>query len=102
MADELFNEEVFTLTDEDGNEKQFELLGSQEIDGNSYLALVPVEDNDDDEYVILKVEEDEDGEEMLVTIDDDDEFNRVADFFDDELFGEIDYDEAETEDEDDE
>ena len=46
MADELFNEEVFTLTDEEGNEKQFELLGSQEIDGNTYLALVPVEDNE--------------------------------------------------------
>ena len=90
MADELFNEEVFTLTDEEGNEKQFELLGSQEIDGNTYLALVPVEDNENEEYVILKVEEDENGEEMLVTIDD--EFNRVADFFDDELFGEIDYD----------
>ena len=89
MADELFNEEVFTLTDEEGNEKQFELLG------NTYLALVPVEDNENDEYVILKVEEDEEGEEMLVTIDDDDEFNRVADFFDDELFGEIDYDEGE-------
>ena len=95
MADELFNEEVFTLTDEEGNEKQFELLGSQEIDGNTYLALVPVEDNENDEYVILKVEEDEEGEEMLVTIDVDDEFNRVADFFDDELFGEIDYDEGE-------
>ena len=91
MADELFNEEVFTLTDEEGNEKQFELLGSQEIDGNTYLALVPLE-GDEDEYVILKVEEDENGEEMLVTIDDDDEFNRVADFFDDELFEDIDYD----------
>lgn len=92
MADEIFNEEVFTLTDEEGNEKQFELLGSQELDGNTYLALVPIEDNENDEYVILKVEVAEDGEEMLVTIDDDDEFNRVADFFDDELFGEIDYD----------
>jgi len=93
MADELFSEEVFTLTDEEGNEKQFELLGSQEIDGNTYLALVPIEDNENDEYVILKVEEDETGEEILVTIDDDDEFNRVAESFDEELFGEIDYDE---------
>ncbi len=93
MADELFSEEVFTLTDEEGNEKQFELLGSQEIDGNTYLALVPIEDNENDEYVILKVEEDENGEEILVTIDDDDEFNRVAESFDEELFGEIDYDE---------
>lgn len=81
MADELFNEEVFTLTDEEGNEKQFELLGSQEIDGNTYLALVPVEDNENEEYVILKVEEDENGEEMLVTIDDENELNTVYDQF---------------------
>lgn len=92
MADELFNDEIFTLTDEDGNENQFELIGSREIDGNTYLALVPIEDNDD-EYVILRSEVDDDGEEILVTIDDDEEFNRVADFFDDELFGEVDYDE---------
>ncbi len=93
MADEIFNEEVFTLTDEEGNEKQFELLGSQELDGNTYLALAPVEDNENEEYVILKVEvEEESGEEILVTIDDDDEFDRVADFFNDELFGSIDYD----------
>ena len=39
MADELFNEEVFTLTDEEGNEKQFELLGSQEIDGNTFIGF---------------------------------------------------------------
>lgn len=93
MADEIFNEEVFTLTDEEGNEKQFELLGSQELDGNTYLALAPIEDNENEEYVILKVElEEESGEEILVTIDDDDEFDRVADFFNDELFGSIDYD----------
>ena len=92
MSEEYGND-IVTLTDEEGNEKQFELLGSQEIDGNTYLALVPIEDNENDEYVILKVEEDENGEEILVTIDDDDEFNRVAESFDEELFGEIDYDE---------
>ncbi len=91
MADEMFNEEIYTLTDDEGNENQFELIGSQEIDGNTYLALIPI-DGDEDEYVILKVEKDETGEEMLVTIDDDDEFDRVADFFDDELFEDIDYD----------
>ena len=32
------------------------------------------------------------GEDFLVTIDDDEEFDRIADFFEDELFGEIDYD----------
>lgn len=91
--EELFDEaEIFTLTDEEGNENQFELIGSHELDGITYLALVPIDNNDDDEYVILKVEQDEDGEDMLVTIDDDDEFDRIADIFDDELFNEIDYD----------
>ncbi len=95
MADGLFEEqEIYTLTDEEGNETQFELLGSRELDGVMYLALVPIgEKEDEEEYVILRMDQDEDGEDMLVTIDDDDEFDRIADIFDDELFGEIDYDE---------
>lgn len=90
MADEIYEGEFYTLTDEDGNESQFELIGSCELDGNTYMALVPV--GEDEEYVILKREVGDDGEETLVTIDDDDEFDRVADIFDDELFAEIDYD----------
>lgn len=90
--DDMMDDEIFTLTDEDGNENQFELIGSKEIGGCTYLALVPIAENDDEEYVILKVEVDENGEESLATITDDDEFDRVADVFDDELFGDIDYD----------
>jgi uncharacterized protein YrzB (UPF0473 family) len=87
--------EIYTLTDEEtGEETDFELLASNVVDGVTYIALAPC-DEDSDEYVILKVEEDENGEEILVTIDDDDEFNRVAESFDEELFGEIDYDEDE-------
>lgn len=98
MADEIFEtEDIFTLTDEDGVEMQFTLLGSCEIEGTVYLALVPLEDNEAEEYVILKRETDENGEEMLVTIDDDEEFDRVADLFEDELFSEIDYDGPESE-----
>lgn len=92
MAEKLFDDEIFTLTDEDGNESEFELIGSHECDGSTYLALVPLEDNDNGEYVILKTKKDEDGEEILVTIDDDDEFDRIADIFDDMLFDELDYD----------
>lgn len=97
MAEELFGDEIYTLTDEDGNENQFELIGSREIDGCTYLALVPIDGNDDEEYVILKVEVGEDGEESLATINDDDEFDRVADIFDDELFGDVDYDDEDSE-----
>lgn len=97
MADETFEfeQEVFTLTDEEGNESDFELIGTLEIDGTKYVALLPVEGTED-EYVILKLTEDEDGDEVLVTIDDDDEFDKVADAFEDEFMGEIDHDELDT------
>ena len=91
MADNMEKENIFTLTDEEGNESEFELLGELNIDDNIYLALIPL-DGDEDEYVILKVEVDENGDELLVTIDDDDEFDKVADAFEDTFMGEIDLD----------
>ncbi|MBP3581028.1 MAG: DUF1292 domain-containing protein [Clostridia bacterium] len=97
MADETFEfeQEVFTLTDEDGNESDFELIGTMEIDSVKYVALLPVEGTED-EYVILKLVIDEDGDEILVTIDDDDEFDKVADAFEDEFMGDIDHDALDT------
>jgi len=90
------NEELFTLTDEDGNESQFALMGELELDGNIYLALVPADNEDADEYVVLKVTTDENGEEILVTIDDDDEFDKVADAFEDQFMGDFDLDAPES------
>lgn len=99
MEDKNFEtEDIFTLTDEDGVELQFTLLGSCEVEGTEYLALIPLEDNEAEEYVILKREKDENGEDLLVTIDDDEEFDRIADIFEDELFDEIDYDGPQSED----
>ncbi len=91
LPEEEFEAEIFTLTDEDGKESQFELIGTTEVDGFTYMAMTPVEE-ESDEYVILKVVTDESGEEVLETIDDDDEFEKVADIFDDMLLGEEDYD----------
>jgi len=97
--DEKNDQEIVTLTDEDGVETEFYVIGSLELESGSYLALEPI-DNDDGEYVILKVTEDENGEEILETIDDDDEFDSVADAFEDSFMSEIDLDEALDEDED--
>jgi len=87
MAEELFEPEIITLTDEEGNETQFEIIASYEMDGITYLALVPTENNEG-EYVILRLEQDPENEEeeILVTIDDDEEFDKIADIFDDMLF----------------
>lgn len=94
IPDEEMEEiDVYTLTDEDGNESQFELIGEAQIGEATYYALTELgEDNCPigDEYVVLRLEI-EDGEEVLVSIDDDEEFDRVVDFFDDQ-FADVDYD----------
>ena len=93
--EEMMESEIFTLTDEDGNEIDFEVIGECERDGQRYFAMIPVEDSDTDndvcEQVILKLAMDGD-EEVLVSVDDDDELDDVADYFDDLFTQEIDYD----------
>ena len=87
--------EIYLLQDEEGKEHEFELIGTCEKNGSKYYAMVPVAATEATgefcEYVILKAVI-EDGEENLVTIDDDDEFDDIADYFDDMLSEEIDYD----------
>ena len=95
MMDEAFGaDEYYTLTDEDGNELKFELIGKAELKGTQYFAFIPADEDRDGEfceYTILKSVI-EDGEEILVSIDDDDEFDDAADYFDDLFSEEIDYD----------
>ncbi len=86
--------DVYTLTDEEGNESEFVLIGEVEKKGKSYVALIPAapeEESEYLEYVILR-REIEDGEEVLVSVDDDDEYDDVADYFDDLFADEIDCD----------
>ena len=81
-----YTPEIFTLTDEEGNEHEFELMDVMEENGTVYYALVPyTEDPDamieeDTELVILKVGE-ENGEEFLATIDNDEEYERIGNIF---------------------
>lgn len=107
MSEEkLINEEgteefdVYTLVDEEGVETDFEFLGSLELDGVTYVAFSPVdqdENSDEEEYVVFKVSTDEEGNEIYDTIEDDEEFDRVSDAFEDEFWSELDLDEAEDE-----
>ena len=91
--EELEGETCF-LIDEEGNESPFEIIGKLEIDGCEYIAFMPIE-SDECEYVILKKDRDENGEDVYVTIDDDDEFENVAEVFEDQVFGDLDLDELE-------
>ncbi|MBP3685811.1 MAG: DUF1292 domain-containing protein [Clostridia bacterium] len=84
MEQHEFEFETVTLTDEEGVERDFDILAVMELEGNEYYALVPT-DSDEDEYIILKSEPVEGDEQVLITIDDDAEFDRVAEAFDNEL-----------------
>ncbi len=86
MAEMDYTPEIFTLTDEEGNEHEFELMDVLEENGTVYYALVPyMEDpeamiEEDTELVILKVGE-ENCEEFLATIDNDEEYDRIGQIF---------------------
>jgi uncharacterized protein YrzB (UPF0473 family) len=101
-VEEEYDMDVYTLVDEDGVETDFEFLGSIELDGNTYVAFSPLdqeEDSDEEEYVVFKVSSDEEGNEVYDNIEDDEEFDRVSDAFEDAFWNELDLDSEDGEDE---
>ncbi len=85
-----FEGEIVTLTDEFGNDIQFEHYGSLEMDGTVYVGLIEITDDpkaklmNNGTLFLLKTVEDDNGEELLVTIDDEDELKRVIALFEEE------------------
>ena len=69
-VDDLITEddELFTLTDEDGNEIKFEFLDLIELENENYVVLYPV-DNDNEEVVILRVQETEGDQDEYLSVD---------------------------------
>ena len=60
---------ILTLTDENGNDVNFEYLDCIEYQGKEYLVLIPAEE-DADEIVILEIEPvDEENENYLAVED---------------------------------
>ena len=97
--EENFGPDFITVTDEDGNDFELELVDTLEHKGMTYYAMFPaVEedeatgepkdvDADDEEYglVIMKAIE-ENGEELLSTLDSDEELDEVYELFMERFF----------------
>ena len=85
MDEELDN--IIILNDEDGNEVKFEFLDLIEYSGEEYVILLPVEEEEDaDEVVILKVEDTgSEDEESYVGVDDQEILNAVFAIFKDKF-----------------
>ena len=77
MADE-YGSDFITIVDEDGTEYELEVLTTVEYNGESYMAVIPADGENqlNLEVSILKSVE-ENGEDILVTIDDDEELENV-------------------------
>ncbi len=89
---EEYGNNFIVLTDEDGNEMEFEHIGTLEHNGETYLAFIPAELNleEEAEVVILKTEE-EDGEDILVSVEDEAEAEEVYQLFMEELEDQYDF-----------
>ena len=80
VDEELSN--IIILNDENGNEVQFEFLDLIELDGEEYVILLPVEDEETGEVVILQVEDTEsEDEESYVSVEDEETLNKVFEIF---------------------
>lgn len=81
---ELYEPDLISVTDDDGNEIVFELLERYGTDDDVYVAITEYHDEAeeiveaDNEVIILKVLE-ENGEEYLAEIEDEMEFEQVSD-----------------------
>ena len=98
---EAFGPDFISVTEENGNEFELELVDSLEHNGVTYYAMFPAVaeneetgepvdvDADDEEYglVIMKVIE-ENGEELLSTPDSDEELDTVYNLFMERFFDE--------------
>ena len=85
MADEkiLTEEEessIIMLTDENGNDVEFEYLDCIEYEGKEYLVLIPNEE-DAEEIVILEIQPVDEETENYVSVENENTLNAVYEIF---------------------
>ena len=89
------DDEMFvTLTLDDDTEVECIVITIFEAAGNDYIAILPIEDENEDEgeVYLYRYSEDAEGNPILENIESDDEYEVVADRFD-EWLDEQEYDE---------
>ena len=85
-----FGSDFISITDDEGNEYELEVLSTLEYDGNTYLAVIPAEQSLEElqlEVSVLKSVE-EDGEPILCAIEDEQELETVYNLIMDQLYEE--------------
>ena len=81
---------LITLTDDEGNDVEFEFLDVIEYDNDEYIVLIE-NDEDADEVVILKINALDEETEEYVSIDDEETLQTVFDMFKKKYEGDINF-----------
>ena len=88
---EEYEPEIITLEDDLGEEKDFEFLDVVEYEGDEYIILLPVEDEEQNEVMILRIESIDDEHENYIGVDDEETLQKVFDIFKDRYRDEFDF-----------
>lgn len=78
-----YGNDFVVLTDDEGNEYEFEHLDTLEQNGETYMAFIPAEMSleDEAELVVLKLINEGTDDEMLASVDDEEELQSVFGIF---------------------
>lgn len=87
-SEEIDDEDVVTLVDEEGNERDFAVLAVAEVEGQDYALLAPTEqlqENDEggelELYIFTYDIDEEDDTEQFGEVADEATYEKVRDFF---------------------
>lgn len=80
--------DFIVLYDEEGNETEFEIIATLEVNDIEYAILLPtdaegeeLQSDEVEEVYVLRIEQDENGDDVLVGIEDEDELNQVIEAY---------------------
>ena len=78
MTDQNNEKEYLTLSFDDGEDVEYEVLGVIDVDEKTYIVMVPETDQDSIEIFGLEDVDDDPETEEIIMIDDDEEYLKVV------------------------
>ena len=76
------NTNIISLTDEEGVERDFEIITVLKVEDTEYAVLYDIEAGDEeDSAVVFRIGQDETGSDILEVVEDDAEFDKVAEVY---------------------
>jgi uncharacterized protein YrzB (UPF0473 family) len=91
LEEEDAAENYITLTDDDGNEVSFEIIGTVEYKEHLYAVLLPFDDEDDEVVILEVIPGDTPEEDDFVSVDDENLLGEVFEEFKKNYDGEYEF-----------